>query len=138
MAVVIDADKVTNLMVAQSLKQYELALKAGVSRPTLSALLNKGRCHHTTAVKIATALKVSTKEIVVGNLMGSNKIRLNSFNIKILLAEQQKNASDLAKDLGVSRQCISETLIRGNCELKTAEKIAKALGVPIREIAKEE
>ena len=65
-------------------------------------------------------------------------MKLDVPKIKLILAEQEMNQSDLAKKCGVNRQQINNILSRGSCTLKTMGKIAKALGVPVQEIVKEE
>ena len=65
-------------------------------------------------------------------------MKLDAHKIKLILAEQEMNQSDLAKKCGVNRQQINNILSRGSCTLKTMGKIAKALGVPVQEIVKEE
>lgn len=65
-------------------------------------------------------------------------MKLDVPKIKLILAEQKMNQSDLAKKCGVNRQQINNILSRGSCTLKTMGKIVKALGVPVQEIVKEE
>lgn len=65
-------------------------------------------------------------------------MKLNVQKIKLILAEQELNQSDLAKKCGIKKQQINNVLLRGSCTLKTMGKIAKALGVPVQEIVKEE
>lgn len=65
-------------------------------------------------------------------------MKLDVPKIKLILAEQEMNQSDLAKKCGVSRQQINNILSRGSCTLKTMGKIVKALGMPVQEIVKEE
>lgn len=65
-------------------------------------------------------------------------MKLDVQKIKLILAEREMNQSDLAKKCGVNRQQINNILSRGSCALKTMGKIAKALGVPVSEIVKEE
>lgn len=65
-------------------------------------------------------------------------MKLDVPKIKLILAEREMNQSDLAKKCGVNRQQINNILSRGSCTLKTMGKIAKALGVPVQEIVKEE
>ena len=63
---------------------------------------------------------------------------LNTWKIKLILAEKEMNQVDLAAKCGVNRQQINEILSRETCSLKTLGRIAKALGVPVTEIVKEE
>lgn len=65
-------------------------------------------------------------------------MKLDVQKIKLILAEREMNQSDLAKKCGVNRQQINDILSRGSCTLKTLGRIAKALGVPVSEIVKEE
>jgi len=65
-------------------------------------------------------------------------MELNAYKIKLLLAERGMNQVDLAARCGLSRQQISEVLSRKTCSLKTLGKIAKAVGVTVAEIVKEE
>lgn len=65
-------------------------------------------------------------------------MKLNTWKIKLLLAEKGMNQADLAVKCGVNRQQINEILSRETCSLKTLGRIAKALDVPVAEIVKEE
>lgn len=65
-------------------------------------------------------------------------MRLDSIKIKLLMAELEINQTVLAEKVGVSRQNISLMLCRGTCSITNAGKLAKALGVNVREIVKEE
>lgn len=65
-------------------------------------------------------------------------MKLNAWKIKLLLAEKEMNQADLANKCGVNRQQINEILSRESCTLKTLGKIAKALGIPVAEIARED
>ena len=65
-------------------------------------------------------------------------MKLNVRKIKLILAVMQMNQSDLAIKCGVNRQQINEVLSRETCSLKTLGRIAKALGVDVAEIVKEE
>lgn len=65
-------------------------------------------------------------------------MELNTTKIKLLLAEREMNQVDLATKCGLTRQQISEVLSRKTCSLKTLGKIAKAVGVTVAEIVKEE
>ena len=65
-------------------------------------------------------------------------MELNTTKIKLLLAEQEMNQVDLATKCGLARQQISDVLSRKTCSLKTLGKIAKAIGVTVAEIVKEE
>lgn len=64
-------------------------------------------------------------------------MKLNTWKIKLILAEREMNQSDLAVKIGVNRQQVNEILGRESCSLKTLGRIAKALDVPVAEIVKE-
>lgn len=64
-------------------------------------------------------------------------MKINAYKIKMILAEAEMTRADLAAKCRVSRQSISTILTRGTCELRTAGKIAKALGIPVSEITAE-
>lgn len=64
-------------------------------------------------------------------------MRIDSIKIKLLMAEQEMNQSQLAERCGISRQNISQMLGRGTCSVAKLGKLAKALGVEPREIIKE-
>ena len=65
-------------------------------------------------------------------------MKLNAWKIKLILAEREMNQSDLAVKIGVNRQQVNEILSRETCSLKTLGRVAKALGVDVTEIIKEE
>ena len=65
-------------------------------------------------------------------------MRINSIKIKLFMAEKEMSQTILAEKVGVSRQNISLMLCRGTCSVVNAGKLAKALGVDVREIVKEE
>lgn len=65
-------------------------------------------------------------------------MKLNTWKIKMLLAEREMSQSDLAIKIGVNRQQVNDLLSRETCTLKTLGRIAKALGVSVEEIVKEE
>lgn len=65
-------------------------------------------------------------------------MRIDSIKIKLLMVEQEIRQADLADRCGFARQNLSAKLTRGTCTIETAGKIAKALGVPVREIIKED
>lgn len=65
-------------------------------------------------------------------------MKIDSFAIKLLMAEQEINQTELAEKCGIARQNLNILLGRGTCSPKTAGKLAKALGVPVREIVKED
>lgn len=65
-------------------------------------------------------------------------MKIDSIKIKLLLAEQGVTQTDFSAKCGVSRQNISTILLRKTCSAVTAGKLAKALGVNVREIVKED
>lgn len=65
-------------------------------------------------------------------------MKLNTWKIKLLMAEKEMNQVDLAVKIGVSRQQVNEMLSRETCSLKTLGRIAKALDTQVAEIIKEE
>lgn len=65
-------------------------------------------------------------------------MRIDGIKIKLLMAEQEITQSILADRCGISRQNISQVLARGTCLPIKANKLAKALGVDVREIIKED
>lgn len=65
-------------------------------------------------------------------------MKIDSFKIKLLLAEQGITQAVLAERCGISRQNVSAMLGRGSCSIATVGKLAKGLGVEIQEIIKEE
>ena len=65
-------------------------------------------------------------------------MRIDSIKIKLLMAELGMNQTMLAERCGIARQNISVMLGRGTCSITKVGKIAKALGVEVREIIKED
>lgn len=65
-------------------------------------------------------------------------MQINTNKVQVLLAELGMSKTDLAAKSGICRQNISIILGRGTCTPATAGKIAKALGVPVAEIVKED
>jgi len=65
-------------------------------------------------------------------------MRIDSIKIKLIMAEQGINQTALAISCGISRQNISAMLARGTCSIAKVGKIAKSLGVDVREIIKED
>lgn len=65
-------------------------------------------------------------------------MELDTFKIKIMLAERGWSQTKLAEMCGVTRQNISIMLSRGTCYTFTAGKIAAGLGVHVSEIIKDE
>ena len=65
-------------------------------------------------------------------------MRIDTLKIEMILAERELTKTAFANICGISRQNISTIVRRGTCEPKTAQKLAKGLGVNITEIAKED
>lgn len=65
-------------------------------------------------------------------------MKINVYQIKLILAEREMTRSDLAERCGISRQNVSTILTRGTCEPKTVGKLAKGLGIPLEEITEED
>ena len=65
-------------------------------------------------------------------------MKIDGIKIKLMMAEREMSQSDLADLCGISRQSVSYALRCGSCSVVTAGKISKALGVPVREIIKED
>ena len=65
-------------------------------------------------------------------------MRIDSIKIKILMADLEMNQTMLAEKCGIARQNLSAMLTRGTCSIVKVGKIAKALGVDVQEIIKED
>lgn len=61
-------------------------------------------------------------------------MKIRSQRIIELLAERDMTRVELAALCGISRQNISTIVRRGTCEPKTAGKLARGLGVPVKDI----
>lgn len=57
--------------------------------------------------------------------------------IEMILAERGMTKKDLAFNIGMARQNVSNVIRRGPAEPKTVGKLALGLGVPVAEIIKE-
>lgn len=62
---------------------------------------------------------------------------IDSYKIRVILAETGISQAELAVKCGVARQNISTILAKGRCSPRTAGKLAAGLGVHVREIARE-
>ncbi len=60
----LNANKIKMLLAERGLAQYELAEISGVSRQTVSSMLQKGSCHPDTLLKISRALDVDPQELI--------------------------------------------------------------------------
>lgn len=60
----LNANKIKMLLAERGLAQYELAEISGVSRQTVSVMLQKESCHPDTLLKIARALDVEPQELI--------------------------------------------------------------------------
>ena len=65
-------------------------------------------------------------------------MKLNIARIKLLMAEKALTAKDIAENCGMSRQNVSNIIRRGMCTPRTAGKLARGLGVPVKDIIMEE
>lgn len=64
-------------------------------------------------------------------------MKIDAHKIKMILAEKGMTWSALSEHCGLSRQSLSAIVGRGTCSVVSAGKLAKGLGVPVGEIAKE-
>lgn len=60
----LNANKIKMLLAERGLAQYELAEQSGISRQTVSAILQKESCHPDTLLKVARALEVDPQELI--------------------------------------------------------------------------
>ncbi len=65
-------------------------------------------------------------------------MEISKRKIKVLMAMQGLTTKDLAAKMGMQGNNLSTILTRGTCRPETAAKLAKGLGVDVREIIKEE
>ena len=65
-------------------------------------------------------------------------MNISKSKIEIFMAAKGINSTELAKVSGISRQNLSTIKNRGTCIPETAGKIARGLGVDVREIIEEE
>lgn len=65
-------------------------------------------------------------------------MKLNIARIKLMMAEDALTITAISEKCGVSRQNVSTILTRGTCTPITAGKLARGLGVPVKEIILEE
>lgn len=63
-------------------------------------------------------------------------MNIDAMKIKLLLADKAMTQSSLAAACGTARQNISAILSKEKCSPVTAGKIARALGVNVRDILK--
>lgn len=59
---------------------------------------------------------------------------LNVFAIKKILASKEMTQADLASRSGLTRQSVTNIMARGSCSIRSAGKLANALGVGVEEI----
>lgn len=64
-------------------------------------------------------------------------MRLDSYKVKLILADLGMTQAKLAEKCGIARQNISNVLAKGRCAPTTAGKIAAGLGVHVSEITEE-
>lgn len=65
-------------------------------------------------------------------------MKIDSFKIKLLMAEAEMSQSDLAEKCRITKQNVSLVLTRGTCAIAKVGRIAKALSVDVRDIVVEE
>lgn len=65
-------------------------------------------------------------------------MRIERLKIKIHMATNGLTVKNVAEKIGMKPQNLCNVLNRGTCSLVTAGRIAKALGLPVSEIMKEE
>ena len=65
-------------------------------------------------------------------------MKINKNKIEICIARKQTTISELSILCGLAQHSLSTMLNRGSCSLKTAGKIAGALGVDVTEIIETE
>lgn len=65
-------------------------------------------------------------------------MKIDVHKIKLILAEEEMTQTDLAEKCGISRQNLNNMLTRGTCVPKTVGRLARGLGVDVREIVKED
>lgn len=63
-------------------------------------------------------------------------MNLDTFNIKLLMTEQELNIGLLAEKMEMSRQWVSSNLQRGYSNTKFINRLAEALDVEIKDIVK--
>lgn len=64
-------------------------------------------------------------------------MNINAKKVEHLLAEQDLTKKALAERCGISRQNISTIVRRGTCEPRTANRLARGLGVELDDIIEE-
>lgn len=64
-------------------------------------------------------------------------MNINAKKVEHLLAEQDLTKKALAERCGISRQNISTIVRRGTCEPRTANRLARGLGVELADIIEE-
>ena len=65
-------------------------------------------------------------------------MKLDIAKIRLIMAEDALTATAISEKCGVSRQNVSNILTRGTCTPITAGKLARSLGVPVKDIILEE
>lgn len=65
-------------------------------------------------------------------------MQLNVLAIKTLMATKEMTQTDLAKLSSLSNQSVSYIMARGSCSPRSAGKLAKALGVDVKDILNED
>ena len=65
-------------------------------------------------------------------------MKLNVYKIKVIMAEKEIGVKQLSELAGISKAGIGGIFRKGKAATVTVGKLAKALGVPVEEIAIEE
>lgn len=65
-------------------------------------------------------------------------MKIDSYKLKVILADNGMTQAFLAEKCGIARQNISNILKKGRCSPVTAGKIAKGLDVTVLEITRME
>lgn len=64
-------------------------------------------------------------------------MNIDTYKVKMILAERGMTQAKLAEKCGIARQNISNILAKGRCSPVTAGRIAIGLDVPVSDIVKE-
>jgi len=78
-----------------------------------------------------------TRNQAKANVQRGEKMKLNTWKIKLILAEKEMTWTALAESIGMANQNLSTIVGRGTCSPITAGKLAKGLGVTISDIVQE-
>lgn len=67
-----------------------------------------------------------------------SNLRINQDKVQIKMAEKCMNPYDLCSAAGISYTSYRRIMKKGGCKIATLGKIAKALGVDVKEILEED